>query len=243
MSRVQKIIEILNTLQGHIPKLNKDQTVGNDFDNVCRDIFGVQNSFEFVADFSALLNQVEEDIARVPNLSDAQRNLYLNQLNPLRNLFSSKTFVVTWKTFANSLGEGPIRNSLLLMDPLLDPERYNLRKLADREAVRSEMDELESAINSSQLPQEVVRLLKFEISKMRLILDNAKSFKETKIWEQYEKLTAQLVAAVAGLDQEERGNFTPSLKRLARRVREGIGLAADIAQLADASSKFPMIGS
>jgi hypothetical protein len=77
---------------------------------------------------------------------------------------------------------------------------------------------------------------------MRLILDNEKSFKETRVWEQYEKLTAQLVAAVVGLEQEERGRFSAPLKKLARRVREGIGLSADIAQLADAGSKFPEIG-
>lgn len=137
MSRVQDIIRILDAFVGHSGKVNKDQTIGNEFDTICHALFGVENSFEFVSDFAGLLEQVEEDIARVPNLSERQRQVYMKQLVPLRKLFSSKTYTWTWKTFFERIWDGDIRNSLLLMDPLLDPDRYNLKKEIDREAIKA----------------------------------------------------------------------------------------------------------
>ena len=105
------------------------------------------------------------------------------------------------------------------------------------------MAELEEAVDVSSLSDEVKKLLKFEITKMRVIIDNEKSFKETRIWEQYQKLTAQLVAVVIGLDEKERNLFRGSLVKLGSKVREGLGLTADIAGLADVSMKLLSGGS
>lgn len=103
------------------------------------------------------------------------------------------------------------------------------------------MSELEKLIDASKLKNEVKRLLQFEIAKMRMIIANEKSFKESKIWDQYQKMTAQLVAVAIDLDEGDRKKLKPMLYRLAGRVREGIGLAADFAQLGDASSKIGLL--
>lgn len=238
MSRVQQITKILGALRNSSGKLTQNEPVGLQFDRLCKEAFGVENGFEFIADFSALLAQVDEDIARVPGLTEVQRKVYLQQLDPLRSLFGSETFARPWSDLVHRLGQGPLLNSLLLMDPLLDPSRYKLRAVLDRDAIRTEMAELEEAVDASNLIDEVKRLLKFEITKMRIIIDNQKSFKETRIWEQYQKITAQLVAVVVELDEKERSRFRGSLFKLTGKVREALGLTADIAGLADVSIKL-----
>jgi hypothetical protein len=238
MSRIQKITEIFDAFLSKRTKLTMSQSVGQDFDAVCKELFGVSDGFEFISDFSALLGQLEEDIARVPNLRDDQRVHYVRQLEPLRKLFAARAYSATWETFLKQIGPGSLRNSLMLMEPLLDPDRYNLRQMPDRHAISDELNELEKIISDSLLSSAVKRLLQFEVQKMRAIIENEKSFKETKLWEQYQKLTAQLVAVVIDLETEDRNKFAPMLRKLAGRVRLGLGVGADVAQISDTSQNL-----
>ena len=116
MSRVQQVIKILGALRNSSGKIDQNAPVGKQFDQLCKEAFGVENGFEFIADFWALLAQVEEDIARVPGLTDGQRKLYLKQLDPLRSLFGSETFTLPWTKLVQQISQGDLYNSLLLMD-------------------------------------------------------------------------------------------------------------------------------
>jgi len=224
MSRIRNVIEIFDAFLSRRDKVNHDQTIGHEFDPICKTLFGVENGFEFISDFRALVAQLEEDVIRVPYLREEQRTHYFRQLAPLRTLFGSKTYLLPWSQLFQHLTEGNLRNSLLLMDPLLDSQQFNLRQMPDRPAIRIELDEYEKLIEQSALGADIKRLLVYEINKARAILQNEKSFKESRTWEQYQRLSAQLMAAAMDLDDEGRQKFRPAFQKMARRVRESLGL-------------------
>ncbi len=226
MSRIEKVIGILDAFLTRREKVNQDQSIGHEFNSVCKNLFGVENGYEFISDFNALISQLEEDVTRIP-LRDDQRAHYIRQLEPLRGLFGTKTYLTPWKQLFQHIAEGSLRNSLLLMDPMLDAQRAMLRQVPDRDAIRTELTDLQNTVEQSILDQDIRRLLIMEISKTRSLLQNDRSFKESKIWEQYQRLMAQLAAAVTDLDEAERRKFRTALQKLARRVREGMGLAPE----------------
>src|SRR3954464_1158106 len=192
MSRIRIVIEIFDALLSRRDKVNHDQSIGHEFDPVCRTLFGVENGFEFISDFRSLIAQLEEDVIRVPYLREEQRTHYFRQLEPLRTLFGSKTYFLPWSQLFQQIAEGNLRNSLLLMDPLLDTQESSLRQKPDRPAIRAELSELEKTIEQSKLGTDIKRMLVYEINKTRSILQNEKSFREARTWEQYQRLTAQL---------------------------------------------------
>jgi hypothetical protein len=224
MSRIRIVIEIFDALLSRRDKVNHDQSIGHEFDPVCRTLFGVENGFEFISDFRALVAQLEEDVIRIPYLREEQRTHYFRQLEPLRALFGSRTYFLPWSNLFQQIAEGNLRNSLLLMDPLLDTQQSMLRQMPDRPRLRNELAELEKAIEQSKLAVDVKRVLVFEINKTRTILQNEKSFKEARTWEQYQRLTAQLMAAAMDLDDAERQKLRAVFLMMADRVRESIGL-------------------
>jgi hypothetical protein len=239
MSRIRNVIEIFDALLSRRDKVNHDQSIGHEFDAVCRTLFGVESGFEFISDFRSLVAQLEEDVVRVPYLREEQRTHYIRQLEPLRTLFGSRTYFLPWSQLFALIAEGNLRNSLLLMDPLLDTQQSILRQMPDRPAIRTELTDLEKTIEQSRLGADVKRLLTYEISKLRLILQNEKSFKEARTWAQYQRLTAQLMAAALDLDDEGRRQFRTAFVGMARRVRESIGLSPDLPQLAAAAPGEP----
>jgi hypothetical protein len=239
MSRIEKVIGILDAFLTRRDKVNQEQSIGHEFDAMCKTLFGVENGYEFISDFNALVSQLEEDVARIP-LRDDQRAHYIRQLEPLRGLFGTKTYLVPWKQLFQHIAEGSLRNSLLLMDPLLDAQSAMLRQIPDRAAIRGELANLQDTLEQSGLQPDLRRLLLLELLKTRAVLANEKSFKESKIWEQYQRLMAQLAAAVSDLDEIERQKFRPALQALARRVRQGMGLVADNG-LATPLKTFPVL--
>ena len=241
MSRIQNVVAIFDAFLSRRDKVDLDQSMGHEFDVTCKSLFGVDSGLEFISDFAALVAQLEEDVVRVPYLRDEQRIHYTRQLEPLRTLFGSKTYFLPWKQLFQQMTEGNLRNSLLLMDPLLDTQQSRLRQMPDRAAIKAELADLERTLEQSKLGADIKRLLLFEINKMRTLLQNEKSFKETRIWEQYQKLTAQLMAAVLDLHDGERANFRAALLNLTRRVRESLGLVPDAPSLSDPSLKVPFV--
>ena len=241
MSRIQNVVAIFDAFLSRRDKVDQDQSMGHEFDTTCKSLFGVDSGLEFISDFAALVTQLEEDVLRVPYLRDEQRVHYTRQLEPLRKMFGSKTYFLPWKQLFQQMTEDNLRNSLLLMDPLLDTQQSRLRQMPDRAAIKVELADLEKTLEQSRLGAEVKRPLVFEINKMRGFLQNEKSFKETRIWEQYQKLTAQLMAAVLDLDDDERRQFRTVLLNLTRRVRESLGLAPEAASLSDKNLKVPFV--
>jgi hypothetical protein len=224
MSRIRNVIEIFDAFLSKRDKVNHDQSIGHEFDPICKTLFGVENGFEFISDFRALVAQLEEDVVRVPYLREEQRTHYFRQLEPLRTLFVSKSYFLPWGDLFQQIAEGNLRNSLLLMDPLLDTQQSNLRQAPDRPAIKAELAGLEKSLEQAPLGADSKRMIIFEINKMRKILQNEKSFKDPRTWEQYQRLTAQLMAVLLDLDEAERGKFRDAFLTMARRIREGLGL-------------------
>jgi hypothetical protein len=116
MSRIRNVIEIFDAFLSRRDKVNHDQSIGHEFDPICKTLFGVENGFEFISDFRALVAQLEEDVVRVPYLREEQRTHYFRQLEPLRTLFGSKTYFLPWsrcssrsrKALRSPAADGPL---------------------------------------------------------------------------------------------------------------------------------------
>ena len=79
--------------------------------------------------------------------------------NQLRGLFGTKTYLVPWKQLFQHIAEGSLRNSLLLMDPMLDAQHAMLRQIPDRSAIRTELGNLQNTLEQSALQPDLRRLL------------------------------------------------------------------------------------
>ncbi len=237
MARITKLIEILDKL-AEAGRPHGGEALGGQFDAITQRAFQVASGLEFVSDYNSLLDQIEEDICAIPKLNERQINIYLSHIRKIRGIFNPASFTRSWSDLLGKITDQNLRDAIDLMEPILDPDRYDFRKKFDKSGVSDELNTLKEVVENSNLPEHIKRIINFDINKILIIIDNESSFKETKIWEQYQKLTANLVASIYDLDSSAREKFKNPLQKLARRIREGLGIGADIVQIADGTD-FP----
>ena len=65
MSRIRNVIAVFDSFLSRREKLDQDQSMGHEFDPLCKALFGVENGMEFISDFNSLVAQVQEDVLRI----------------------------------------------------------------------------------------------------------------------------------------------------------------------------------
>jgi hypothetical protein len=189
------------------------------------------NGFATITVVNDCCARLRTAIELIPNTTDVHKKSFLSAVGTFESNFSLGNMGISWKQFLSNISTPVHTQALHFLDFILQSQEFWKSRQIDIRDVSELLDELETFIKNSDMPDFLRSLLQNDVAKLRFILANHEKFGEQDYWEKFQKLTGLFGAIYMTLDENAREQGRPLIQRMFRNVIVGVSVSADFAQL------------